>query len=74
MRPVLVIFSLLLVVVLLVALVQSIRNKFVNKDSHLWLFNLTLQWVLSLVLVICILRAEKHITAFEEKMRHTYGF
>ena len=69
MRPALVVFSLCIVAILVSAFVLAIKNNFVNQDSPLWVFTLVLNWLLSLVLVLCVLRAEKRLNAFQEKMR-----
>ena len=74
MRPLLIVFSLMIVAEIFYALIFSIKKKFVNQDSPLWFLTLSLNWILSVVLVICVLKADKKITAFEEQMSQIEGF
>ena len=69
MRPALVLFSLSIVAILATAIVLAIKSHFVNQDSPLWIFTLSLNWILSLVLVACVLGAEKRLKALEENFR-----
>lgn len=73
MLPGIAIFSMLIVVVLLIGIVQSIKFDFVNQSSRLWIYTLALNWVLSLVIVVCTMRAGKHITAFQQHLLTAYG-
>ena len=69
MRPALIVFTLSIAAIFATAIVLAFKSHFVNQDSPLWVFTLSLNWILSLVLVACVLGAEKRLKAFEENFR-----
>ena len=64
---------LLLISALVVTLVVLATHSFRNAASDSWILNLTLNCFVSLVLVICFVKANKHLDEFQNRLLLTYG-
>lgn len=71
--PSLVVSGLFLIATIIVSFIALCKNKFANSESISWIFNLVLNCLISLILAITIVKAQRRLLLFQQSLVNTFG-